>query len=204
MNTMTYLRTPFFSVLTAVGSLAFIVYWSIHHPAESSLAVGLALLACLVAMSVGMVAVMSLPKKRAPILGHSTVGGWLICLLMGLSAFLLAMPQIEMNRARTNIDNTTPELAVQVSEILRQNPLNLHGAISVLTPVLQSSLKPDDVDLFRQAHSAGVRGEVIDQVLANGFVHPNDKHALVQEMLSHAQQGNPEIAVLLASMVDTR
>lgn len=203
-NPKASLHLPLWSVIAAVASLAFIVYWTIHDPAGSTLPLVAFMLTSSVSASAGMVAVMSLPENSSPMLRSSTVTGWLVCLLAALGATLLATPQIELRAARLNIDGATPTVALQASEVLRENPLNIRGATSLLTPVLQSSVKPEDMALFHQAQEAGVQGEVIDRVLTNGFVHPDDKHALVQELLAHAQDGGSEAVELLALMANSR
>ena len=151
-----------------------------------------------------MVAVTSLSKNASRALGAATVGGWMVCLVVGMYSVLLAVPQMDLAEAKKNIDGGTPAVALQASAQLRAKPWAISAAAGLLRPVLQSSMDPAQVDLFREARSIGVRGEVVDRVLANGFVHPNDKDELVRALLDHAETNDPGVAALLSRAVADR
>lgn len=204
MNAFTPVRVSLPGVAAALGSLAFIVYWIINHPGQSTFPLFVSLLISLLAAAVGMVAVMSLPKNASRALGRTAVGSWMVCLVAGAYAVLLAVPQMELAAAQKNIDGETPAVVLQVSEQLRAKPWALNDTAGLLRPVLQSSTDPARVDLFREARSLGVDAEVIDRVLANGFVHPDDKDELVQALLVHAQSNGPGITALLSRAVADR
>ena len=204
MNAITPVRVSLSGVAAALGSLAFIVYWTINHPGQSTHPLFVSLLISWLAAAVGMVAVMSLPKNASRALGAATVGGWMVCLVVGMYSVLLAVPQMDLAEAKKNIDGGTPAVALQASEQLRAKPWAINAAAGLLSPVLQSSMDPNQMDLFREAWSIGVHGEVVDRVLANGFVHPDDKDELVQALLAHAQSNQPGAAALLARAVAAR
>lgn len=204
MNAITPVRVSLSGVAAALGSLAFIVYWTINHPGQSTHPLFVSLLISWLAAAVGMVAVMSLSKDASRATGAVSVGGWMVCLVAGAYAVLLAVPQMDLAAAQKNIDGKTPAVALQASAQLRAKPWAINAAAGLLRPVLQSSMDSNQMDLFCEARSIGVHGEVVDRVLANGFVHPDDKDDLVRALLDRAGTNDPGVAALLSRAVADR
>lgn len=182
-------------------SLALSIYWSIAHPAQSIGAIFgfFVLMLCGVWMS--LIPMVEAQDKR----WKGTTMGAAAALAMALPTILLLTSQLSLLDGRKNLGGKTPELAMEISETLSANPLNLWRVFVLTSDITPASLNSDDWKLFNQAAQAGVKSQEIDRVLANGIVLRGDKEALIGTLLTAAQSNrgpDMELASLLTAAMD--
>ena len=85
-----------------------------------------------------------------------TACGVAAALAMALPTTFLITAQLSLLDGRKNLGGKTPELAMEISETLSANPLNLWRVFVLTSDITPASLNSDDWKLFNQAAQAGV------------------------------------------------
>lgn len=165
-------------------SLALSIYWSIAYPGQSPafllglfMVTVLGMLTCLV----------SLTSQKATSLKAPMVSVALSVALATPSVCLLTS-QMSFFDARKNLGGSTPAIATEVSNMLRENPANLLGVFRKASAITPASLNPQDLRLFEAAAMAGIKSKEIDRVMSNGMVLRGDKDALIETLMAKASE----------------
>lgn len=191
-----------FSMISCAVAVPTLLYLIAFHPATASRWIVLAaVFVCLIsaAFSLASFAFQS-QYSRVSLL---SVAALVCCISAMMTSMSLAHPVNTLAFASKNLNGGIPVIAQQASQNVRDNPFNLWRVIDTLSPAARYySLRSEDVDLFRQAHAAGVQAPSIDRVLDNGFVSSKDKDELLSALVQ-AYSANPQsdaIASLMASI----
>lgn len=125
-----------------------------------------------------------------------------LCFLALMATISIGPHTRSLKVASENLNGQDPALVSHVSHTVRQNPFNVFAMTQALLPITNSSLRQSDVELFRQAHQAGLSSPAIDRVLANGFVRPDDKNELLIAVL-HNNSTDTQTLALALGLVDS-